>query len=564
MALQSKTYSVGNFTKKGITNGYILDLILTEESTSITNNTSKISYVLQLRSGSSNRFNSSYFHCKVKVAGKEESANPKITAAYNHTYTLITGSVTVTHNADGGFEMPFSASMWNASENDYAPYDAELSGKMTLTAIPRASTISAADANIGARSTVVINRKSSSFTHSIAYKFGKLTGYINAEGTPVASEVKMTATTVNFAVPDSFYAQIPSAASGTCTLTCRTYSGSTQIGEDKTATFTATAAQSDCKPQVTGTVVDVNEATLALTGNEKVLIKYRSTARCVMNAQAKNSATIKTKTIAGKTVTGTELDIPNAEAAVISFQAVDSRGYTGSDTDEEITVVNYIPLSNLASVRRDDPTSGNATLTLEGSFWKGNFGTADNTLTVQYRINGADAVITEPELTFANGKYSGAIALTGLDYTSAHTVEVIVEDKLTRASKTLKVQKGIPVFDWGEGDFRFHVPVTGTAFNGVFMRTAYVWNGEKTITVQTRFSGPGDGGARQSLFLFGYDNTALLSGVIGVNSSGAVAWSGTEGVTIGTMNDTGQITVNLPNGAYDYFVLISAYQFQIM
>lgn len=459
MALQTKTFSVGDFTKGGVTNGYILDLILTEESTSVANNTSQISYTLQLRSGGSNRFASSYFYCKANVGGQEKTANPKITAAYNHTYTLITGSVTVSHNEDGSFALPWSASMWNGSTNSYAPYDTEFSGTMDLTTIPRANTVKATDADIGSVSTVTVKQNSSQFSHTVAYKFGSLTGYMDANGDSVSKAVKLTAVSIPFTVPESFYGQIPNDPFGVCTLTCVTYQGDTQIGEAQTAQFTVTAKESACKPTVTGTVVDVNEATLALTGNEKTLVMHRSTAHCTINAQAKNSASIAKMTVAGTVTTEATLDIPNVQTAAVEFKAVDSRGYPGTDTDEAVTVVDYIPLTNLASVSRDDPTSGKATVTLSGCYWVGNFGAADNSLTVVCRVNGGDPETAEPTLSFANGKYSGTIALSGLDYTEAHTVEVTVTDALTQVTKNLTVQKGIPVFDWGEGDFQFHVPV---------------------------------------------------------------------------------------------------------
>ena len=51
------------------------------------------------------------------------------------------------------------------------------------------------------------------------------------------------------------------------------------------------------------------------------------------------------------------------------------------------------------------------------------------------------------------------MSLSGLDYTQSFTYEVIVSDKLLSVPKTLTIPKGIPVFDWGENDFAFNVPV---------------------------------------------------------------------------------------------------------
>ena len=50
--------------------------------------------------------------------------------------------------------------------------------------------------------------------------------------------------------------------------------------------------------------------------------------------------------------------------------------------------------------------------------------------------------------------------IAGLDYKTKHKITVTVSDKLDAVSKTVTVLPGIPVFDWGENDFAFNVPVT--------------------------------------------------------------------------------------------------------
>ena len=55
--------------------------------------------------------------------------------------------------------------------------------------------------------------------------------------------------------------------------------------------------------------------------------------------------------------------------------------------------------------------------------------------------------------------YSAQCTLTGLDYRTAHTIQVEATDALAQVNRSLTLGKGIPVFDWGEEDFSFHVPV---------------------------------------------------------------------------------------------------------
>src|SRR5699024_1060713 len=122
-------------------------------------------------------------------------------------------------------------------------------GTWTLTAIPRASSVSAINGDIGSATIITISRASAAFTHTVTYKFGSLTGTIAA---------KTGETTLSWQVPESFYGEIPNARSGTVTLTCQTYSGNTLIGT-KTAAFRATASEEACRPSVSGRAVVTDE-----------------------------------------------------------------------------------------------------------------------------------------------------------------------------------------------------------------------------------------------------------------------------------------------------------------
>ena len=59
----------------------------------------------------------------------------------------------------------------------------------------------------------------------------------------------------------------------------------------------------------------------------------------------------------------------------------------------------------------------------------------------------------------AEGKYSLSIALTDMDYTKVYPIKVQISDCLHTLEKNVILKKSVPVFDWGENDFQFHVPV---------------------------------------------------------------------------------------------------------
>lgn len=390
----------------------------------------------------------------ITINGNTKQESKRLSIAYNSNTLAITHTVRVYHDDYGAKTLTVSATGGISISSMKETY---ISATITLNTIPRAAGVSAVNGDIGSRVTVVVDRKSTAYTHSLAYTFGKLSGYIKSDGTVTAAEEKMTAATVNFLLPDSFYAQIPDDPDGVCTLTCRTYSGNTLIGSS-TVAFTATANRALCAPEVVGTVEDINPKTLALTGDPSVLVANKSTAQCTIAATAKNGASITGKTIAGAPVTEDTCRIENVPQGSILFAATDSRGYPGQDVKTPVFVP-YLPLTCEPEVRRVDPTGGNGTLTLKGRCYRGSFGLSENGLTVTYQVGESQPVTVEVPVA-DDHSYHLTLTLTGLDYTKAYPVTVSANDALCQVTKQLTVQKGIPVFDWGEEDFAFHVPVS--------------------------------------------------------------------------------------------------------
>ena len=93
---------------------------------------------------------------------------------------------------------------------------------------------------MGSANNITITRASSSFTHTLTYSFGSATGTI---------ATKTTSTSVSWTPPTSLASQIPNSTSGSCTLTCYTYNGSTLVGTS-TATVTLSVPTS-IKPTIT-------------------------------------------------------------------------------------------------------------------------------------------------------------------------------------------------------------------------------------------------------------------------------------------------------------------------
>ena len=357
--------------------------------------------------------------------------------------TFASAVLKIAHTPDGSKSFTISGfSGWiYESGTTYAS-----SQTFTLPTIPRASSVSCSTANIGSNATITINRASTSFTHTLTYSFGSLSGTI---------ATKTSSTNISWTIPTTFYAQIPNDKSGTGTITCDTYSGSTLIGS-KSTSFTATVSESASKPTLNPTAVDSNSTTTALTGNNSKFIKYYSNASVATGAQARNSATLKSQkiTCGAKSITSASGTINAVESGSFTFSATDSRGYTTTQTLNK-TLINYIKLT--CSLNAGAPTTaGVATLKISGNYWDGTFGKVANTLTVQYRYKaqgGSYGSWTTVSATKSNNTYNATATISGLNYQTTYVFQARAVDKLATINTDEQARRTTPIFDWSKNDF---------------------------------------------------------------------------------------------------------------
>ena len=379
--------------------------------------------------------------------------------------TFASAPLKIAHTPDGSKSFTISGfSGWiYASGNTYASAQT-----FTLPTIPRASSVSCSTANIGSNATITINRASTSFTHTLTYSFGSLSGTI---------ATKTSSTNVSWTIPTTFYGQIPNDRSGTGTITCQTYNGSTLIGS-KSTPFTATVNESESKPTLNPTAVDSNSITTALTGNSSKFIKYYSNASVATGAQARNSATLTSQkiTCGAKSITSASGTINAVESGTFTFSATDSRGYPTTQTLNK-TLIEYIKLT--CSLNAGAPTTaGVATLKISGNYWDGTFGAVANTLTVQYRYKtqgGSYGSWTTVSATKSNNTYNATATISGLNYQTTYVFQARAIDKLATINTDEQARRTTPIFDWSKNDFNV---------NGDF-----TVNGATTITGATTVGG---------------------------------------------------------------------------
>lgn len=312
------------------------------------------------------------------------------------------------------------------------------------------SEVNCAAAYIGGNTTITINRLSPLFTHTLTYTFGALSGKI---------ATKTSETSLTWAIPTTFYAQIPNAKSGQGVITCTTYNDTLTIGTT-TCNFTVNCDEAQCKPTLNGSAKDTNATTVALTGNNQKFVKYFSNISVNTGATAKNSASIAAQVIScgGKSISSGTGTISGVESGSVVWQATDSRGFTTQQT-RTYDLVEYIKLTCTLNASAAT-TSGVATLKISGNYWNGNFGAANNTLTVQYRYKVKDGSYTNwtsATATATGNKYDITATISGLNYLNAYTFQARAIDKLSTVESNEQTRKTTPIFDWSEDDFNFNV-----------------------------------------------------------------------------------------------------------
>lgn len=384
----------------------------------------------------------------------------------------VTTSGWVSHNSDGTCNVSGSATInfpnWGWSGNVQAT--------ASLPQIPRASEITCTNKDIGEVVKISIDKKSSSFTSTLTYKIGSLTGTIATK----TSEKNVDFPTSPIA--DSIYALIPSATEIQGTIYCDTYSGSTKIGDTKSTTFKLYAVKSVCEPSVSATIVDTNASVTSVMGSNTKFVRYMSKPKVTINATAKKSASIKSYYINmndGQTSSSSIYTFPTMGSNKINVSATDTRQYPGYN-DYLVSMVDYIKLHiNELVVSRPEGTSNEAILNLNGAYYNGAFtDTKSNSLSAsfKYRLSGTSDEWTDggtltPMITNNTFKISNLTLGEDFDYEQEYQFLFTFEDTFMIVNEYYTLEKGQEVFAIGDDE----VYVYGTLYlNDIPIRVSIV------------------------------------------------------------------------------------------
>ncbi len=255
---------------------------------------------------------------------------------------------------------------------------------------------------------------------------------------------------------------------GTTSSTIRVYlTGTLENGETfntyKTIKYNIVA----CSPLLSPELINITEGNIADIVGEDVLLKGYSKVQFAVNAEPRKQAQIVSQKVVNgsQTVYGDTGVINKVNSGEFVFTVTDNRQLSKSYTITK-PIVNYIALT--CNLKGKNPTAeGNLALQISGNYFEGELGKTTNNLTVQYRYQpeGGEYIdwVTVEGVSISDNKYNVEFVATGLDYTKKYLVQARAVDVITTVETKAYAVKSIPVFDWGEDDFNFNVPVNFNA-----------------------------------------------------------------------------------------------------
>ena len=403
-------------------------------SQSIANNTTTVTWKLELIAGSSGAISSTASKSwSVVVNGTTYSGTNTVGIGNNTTKTLASDSTVIPHNSDGTKSFSYSFSQYFGITFSGASVGTKSgSGSGTLTTIPRKSTMTVSNGTLGVEQTLTVNKKATSFTHTIKYTSGSYSGTIVE---------KSSATSVKWTPPLTLANGAPNGTSVYVSFTIETFNGSTSLGTNSYSIWCT--VPSSLNPSVSFTVEDamgyLNKYGAYVQGKSKFKIK--------VTASGNSGSTIASYKVVvdGKTYASANVEtdvIASSGTLTISVTVTDSRGRTATSS-KTVTVVEYeTPKITALSVKRTN-SSGNSSSS--GTYLTVTFNSSVSSISskntavykLQYKKKSATSYTTVTLTAYANnfavtnGKYTFSA-----DASASYDVILTATDDFSTATKS--------------------------------------------------------------------------------------------------------------------------------
>lgn len=334
------------------------------------------------------------------------------------------GSTRIYHNSDGTKSISAYIDFVQGGSDMHVSSTASGAQTITLSTIPRASvpTVSKSTADAGSQITVYTNKKAS-FTHTITYSIGSASGTI---GTGIVDSV-------NWTIPKELLKQFTTTATGSCTISCTTYNGSTKIGDTKTCTLNI-SVPTDAYPSASiSSIVENN--TYVKNKNASITVQTISDKTVNVTAGGQYGATIKSITVAngastGKLTASGSVRMTGLSSGTYTMSVTDSRGITKTVTSTQTYYSYRAPQITQATCARTSQTGSNGTLSVAGAYSN----ILNNVVSIKIKRADQSAVSITP--TYSGTNWNSSKAYTDLAYTNAYSWTITVGDSFGQSAVT--------------------------------------------------------------------------------------------------------------------------------
>ena len=290
----------------------------------------------------------------ISVNGGTAVHNVGVNINTNSGITLFSKDYGIGHNGDGTKQVTINAKL---SLNIGGYGEASWGTNYGLPRIPRASSSSDITGTLGKALTININRASGSFTHTVKYNFGALSGTI---GTGVGTSISWTP-------PMSLATAMPAKTTDWGNITIETYNGNSKIGS-KTYRMTLTVPDSVIPSLGSITLAETNTIAKQLLNSDSMFVQNQSNIKVTFNSAAGNTgssitsykAQIVGKTNACSSNNGTLGTMNYSGAVTVEAWVVDSRGRSSNKVTKQVTIMDYTPPAiYFTATRGNDTASAN-------------------------------------------------------------------------------------------------------------------------------------------------------------------------------------------------------------
>lgn len=441
----------------------VQSLTLTQQSQSIDSNYSVVR-ILWTSTQDHNSYNNNTRTAKyyVTINGVETEYSVSYTLPKNTTKTILDTTIVVPHNNDGTGAV--SVRTW--MDTKISAGVVTKTASLTLTTIPRKSTLSVGNGTLGEPMTLTINKQASGFTSTITYSCG---------GTNRTICDKISGTSVSWTPPIELASMYPNANSVSITLTITTYNGSTLIGSSSVPITCAIPYSHEFIPVLLPTITDATGYSTKLGGwvQGQSRVKVDITT---YGAYGASIASVKTE-FEGATYTGTSVTtnaISKSGILQIKITVTDSRGRVTAVTPEiSVMPYEYPKVTSLTATRCNEDGSKNPS----GAYLLVKFSASMSSLnynnTAKYYIGYkkiSEADHTAIELTDLAGQYSvNSSYVIPAETTSSYTVIFTVIDAFVQARTTTTGASAKKVWSL----MKKNGEIVGMAFNKVAEHEGY-------------------------------------------------------------------------------------------